>query len=81
MKTKIIVLFALILSPFFVFGATKIINVTPIEWYEAIGQINTSDAKEVLIYRVEDKVKKNTCYVAYMNGFTNGMSLGISCVK
>lgn len=76
---KKIIALALILTPFAVFGATSLMNVTPIEWHEAVAQIKTQDSSDILIYRVEDR--GNTCYVSYMNGFTNGSTLSMSCVN
>ena len=86
MKTKYIVLFALIISPIFVFGATKVAPIVAqiipdIKSYDFKAIIQTEDGKNIKIYRFEDTEKKANCYVAYMNGYTNGMSLGISCVK
>lgn len=80
MKTyiKYVVVFALIISPILAFGKSLMPEIKP---YEFKASIQTEDSKNIKIYRYDDVEKKNTCYVAYMNGFTNGMSLGLSCVK
>jgi len=76
---KALIIMAILALPMISFGAFELLNVDPIEWYDAVGHIKTQDSKDILIYKVEDS--GNTCYVSYMNGFTNGMSVAMSCVK
>ena len=78
--------FALILSPFFVYAAPKVVPIVAqaiptISSWDHKAAIQTEDGKLIKVYRFDDTEKKTSCYVSYMNGFTNGMSLGISCVK
>lgn len=78
MKTYIIVISSLIFGAGIV-GAQVLVPTINSWDFKAI--IQTDDGKNIKLYRFDDKEKNTSCYVGYMNGFTNGMSLGISCVK
>ena len=78
MKT-IIIAFALILSPFFVYGAGQI--VPDIKSWDFKAVIQTEDSKSIKVYRFDDVEKKTSCYITYFSGWTNGNQTGISCVK
>lgn len=81
---KYIIIFALILSPIFVFGATQIVK--EYKTWDFFAQLQMSDGGNVFLYKIDDPSDPNVkCYVmtnSYsLNARSNGASLGISCVK
>ena len=83
MKTYFII-FALILSPIFVFGATLIVK--EYKSYDFFASVQTFDGSNVYLYKVDDPSDPNVkCYVmtnSYsLNQRSNGASLALSCLK
>ena len=76
---KTIIISALILSPFFVYGAGQI--VPDIKSWDFKAVIQTEDGKSIKVYRFDDTEKKTSCYISYFQGWTNGSNTDISCVK
>ena len=77
MKTiGIVVILSLFVGAGVAMGATKVKEIMS---YDFIAVVQTADAKDVKVYKVEDG--QNTCYVAYTAGWTNGNNTNISCVN
>jgi hypothetical protein len=75
---KYLIVFALILSPFLAFGATKVVQ--ELKWYDFIVQMPTQNNGNVFVNKFEDA--GNTCYIMTSDSTKwGGINYGISCVN
>ena len=78
------IIFALIISPIFVFGATQVIK--EYKQWDFIASIQTPTGQPAYVYKIDDPYDPNIkCYVLTnsfsLNERSNGANFGISCVK